>query len=63
LHNIWIFEPMGSACRIHFDIDFEFRSRLLSALVRTVFTRAVTHMADAFEARAHALYGAQASQK
>jgi coenzyme Q-binding protein COQ10 len=62
LHNIWHFEQMGSACRVHFDIDFEFRSRLLSALIRSVFTRAVTHMADAFEARAHALYGSKAKQ-
>jgi coenzyme Q-binding protein COQ10 len=62
LHNTWIFEPMGSACRVHFDIDFEFRSRLLSALLRAVFTRAVTHMADAFVARADALYGSAAKQ-
>ena len=57
LHNTWEFEPLKEACRVHFDIDFEFRSRLLSALVRSVFGRAVTRMTDAFESRARSLYG------
>lgn len=56
LHNTWVFEQLESGCRVHFDIDFEFRSRLLSALVRSVFGRAVTRMTDAFDARADQLY-------
>ena len=61
LDNTWRFHPLGeTGCRVVFDIDFEFRSRLLQMLARTMFERALTKMSDAFVNRADALYGASA---
>ncbi|HEY0525468.1 MAG TPA: type II toxin-antitoxin system RatA family toxin [Stellaceae bacterium] len=58
LKNHWIFEPMpGSACRIDFYVEFEFRSALLTKVMGVLFGEAVRRMVTAFEARARALYG------
>lgn len=58
LANTWRFEPLGpDICRVHFEIDFAFKSRVLATVAGLVFGRVVTRMADAFEARARALYG------
>jgi coenzyme Q-binding protein COQ10 len=42
---------------VRFSIDYEFRSRALSAIMGTVFDRAFRKFADAFEARADEIYG------
>ena len=57
LENRWRFfaDPAGS--RLIFDIDFEFRSRLLDRLLAANFHRAVNRLVACFEARAKALYG------
>jgi len=62
LNNHWLFEPVdgGASTAIDFYIDFEFRSRMLQAVAGAVFNEAVRRMVSAFEARAHAVYGAQA---
>lgn len=58
LENHWRFEPLGSAgCRLDFHVDFEFRSRLLEALMGGLFHQAVRRMVGAFETRAAALHG------
>ncbi|NWH08654.1 MAG: type II toxin-antitoxin system RatA family toxin [Alphaproteobacteria bacterium] len=57
LDNRWHFEPAGEgATRVHFVIDFAFKSRLLASVAGLVFGRVVTRMTDAFEARARRLY-------
>lgn len=66
LFNEWRFEPTGEgACAIHFDIDYEFRSRILGALMGAMFDRAFRMFAEAFEKRADEVYeigqGASAS--
>ncbi|MBI1212256.1 MAG: type II toxin-antitoxin system RatA family toxin [Alphaproteobacteria bacterium] len=59
LTNRWHFEPkQDGGCTIDFDIDFEFKLRVLERLIGTLFDRAVMKMTDAFEARAAQLYGA-----
>ena len=59
LDNHWRFEPAGEkACRVHFDITYEFRSRTLGMLLGGIFDRAFRRFAEAFEKRADALYGA-----
>jgi coenzyme Q-binding protein COQ10 len=59
LVNRWHFEPNTSGgCTIDFDIDFEFKLRLLEKLIGSLFDRAVMKMTDAFEARAAKLYAA-----
>jgi coenzyme Q-binding protein COQ10 len=57
LENIWTFrdEPEGS--RVGFFIDYEFRSRTLSALMGSMFDVAFRKFARAFEERANEVYG------
>ena len=58
LDNRWRFEPEGpDACTVHFAIDYEFRSRMLAALMGSQFDRAFRRFTTAFEQRADALYG------
>jgi coenzyme Q-binding protein COQ10 len=58
LTNAWSFEPLGeTSCRVRFDIDFEFKSRMLQAAASVAFDRVFARMSDAFEARARVLYG------
>ncbi|MBI3676162.1 MAG: type II toxin-antitoxin system RatA family toxin [Proteobacteria bacterium] len=55
LDNHWRFTPEGNGCRIDFSLDFEFKSRLLTAVAGTMFAHAATQMSHAFEARAKKL--------
>lgn len=58
LNNHWIFAPEGpDSCVIDFFVDFEFRSRVLQAVVGRVFGEAVKVMVHAFERRADELFG------
>ena len=58
LENSWHFEPHSEgACRLGFHVDFEFRSRMLEAVMGRLFNEAVRRMVQAFEARAADLYG------
>ena len=61
LQNHWIFEPDGpgneqGTC-IDFFVDFEFKSRILQAMIGVVFGEAVRIMVNAFERRAETIYG------
>jgi len=57
LDNRWRFLDAGHGCtRVEFDIDFEFKSRLLAALLTTNLNSAVDKLMTCFEARAKALY-------
>ena len=59
LVNTWRFTLLADRrSRVHFTIDFEFRSRLLQLLARSMFERALVKLSDAFVKRADALYGA-----
>jgi coenzyme Q-binding protein COQ10 len=61
LDNIWSFEEIGPhESKVRFTIDYEFRSRTLSALMGAVFDRAFRRFAEAFETRADEVYGAAA---
>jgi len=58
LTNEWTFEASGNGgSLIHFFIDYEFKSRILGALMGTMFDRAFRMFADAFEKRADLIYG------
>lgn len=57
LRNHWLFVPDGDdATIIDFFIDFEFRSRMLSAAIAPLFEEAVRRMVGAFEKRAAVVY-------
>ena len=58
MHNEWAFERVGEqACLIRFRIDYEFKSRVLGMLMGAMFDRAFRMFAEAFEKRAHQVYG------
>ena len=57
LANHWSFEPDPAGCKVVFEIDFEFKSRMLELLLAANFDRAVDKLISCFEARAGALYG------
>jgi len=58
LNNHWRFHPTpDGGSEVEFFVDFEFKSRLLQAVIGTVFNEAVRLMVRAFERRAMALYG------
>ena len=60
LNNHWIFNPMGEGvCEIDFYVDFEFKSMILQKAIGVVFNEAVQKMINAFETRAHKIYGFQ----
>jgi coenzyme Q-binding protein COQ10 len=58
LNNHWLFlNSKTGKCDIDFFIDFEFKSRILQALMGPLFNEAVRRMVGAFEDRAQQLYG------
>ncbi|MCZ4287498.1 type II toxin-antitoxin system RatA family toxin [Hoeflea alexandrii] len=58
LNNEWRFEPHGNGgCEVRFFIDYEFKSRVLGALMGSMFDRAFRMFAEAFEKRAREIYG------
>jgi coenzyme Q-binding protein COQ10 len=58
LSNVWRFEPAEGGCMVRFFIDYEFKSRILGAVMGTMFDRAFRMFAEAFEKRADVVYGA-----
>ncbi|RWN47461.1 MAG: type II toxin-antitoxin system RatA family toxin [Mesorhizobium sp.] len=58
LSNVWRFEADGVGCTVRFFIDYEFKSRILGAVMGTMFDRAFRMFAEAFEKRADVIYGA-----
>jgi coenzyme Q-binding protein COQ10 len=58
LNNIWAFrETAEDGCEVAFDIDYEFKSRLLGMVMGTMFDKAFRTFAEAFEKRADTIYG------
>ena len=62
LDNHWQFTPReDGGCEVDFFVDFEFRSQVLQAVIGMVFNEAMLRIVRAFESRAEALYGSDAS--
>jgi coenzyme Q-binding protein COQ10 len=57
LFNRWRFHEDPNGTRIDFEIDFEFKSRLLQTLLAANFQHAVERLIGCFEERAQVLYG------
>lgn len=57
LENRWTFRPDGEGCQVEFYISYEFRNVALGLLMGAMFDRAFRKFAEAFEARADAIYG------
>lgn len=57
LKNRWYFEPSGDdACKVHFHIDYEFKSRALGIVMGSMFDIAFRKFSASFEQRANELY-------
>ena len=61
LVNRWEFFEAEGGARVEFDIDFEFKSRLLDGMLTANFHHAVDRLMACFEDRARTLYGAPSS--
>lgn len=62
LVNAWRFTPReGGGSQVDFDIDFEFRSRILQMLARSMLEKALLKLSEAFVVRADALYAQPAT--
>ncbi|WLS02329.1 type II toxin-antitoxin system RatA family toxin [Shinella oryzae] len=62
LDNRWRFDALpAGGCSVHFYIDYEFKSRILGALMGSMFDRAFRMFTEAFEKRAATIYGAASS--
>ena len=59
LENRWTFKPDPAGCTVEFYITYEFKSFALRMLMGAMFERAFAKFADAFEARADAVYSRQ----
>jgi coenzyme Q-binding protein COQ10 len=57
LRNTWGFKPVSGGTEVEFFLSFEFRSKLLQAVIGVLFQEAVQRMVGAFETRAAKLYG------
>lgn len=58
LRNDWRFEPTPTGCTVEFTVDFAFKNRVFEMIAGQVFDQALRKMINAFERRAHELYGA-----
>ena len=61
LRNLWRFVPDPRGTRVEFEIDFEFKSRLLDTILAANLRHAADRLIGCFEARARRLYGAGTS--
>ncbi len=57
LENRWRFVAAPGGTTVSFEIDFEFKSRMLSALLAANMGRAARRLIGCFEDRARQLYG------
>jgi coenzyme Q-binding protein COQ10 len=62
LTSRWIFQPQDSGTMVDFELEFDFRSRLLQHAVSVLFAEAVRRMVSAFESRAAKLYGSASAR-
>lgn len=58
LDGVWTFKALRlDACKIEFDLHYEFSSRLLESIVGPVFGMITNSMVDSFCKRAETVYG------
>jgi len=59
LENRWRFFPIegADACEVDFYIDYEFKNKMLSMVMGSVFDMAFRRFVTAYEARANEIYG------
>lgn len=61
LEGVWRFRPLTeSACKIEFQLVYEFSSRMFEKIIGPVFSHIANTFVDAFVRRADQIYGVQA---
>lgn len=56
MESSWRFADVDGGCEVQFDVDFEFRNRVLQGVIGVVFNDAMQRIVRAFERRAAELY-------
>jgi len=59
--STWQFRDTDQGCEVAFEVDFEFKNRLLQGAAGMFFHEAMQRIVRAFETRAKALHGAGAT--
>ena len=57
LKTHWIFDSTPKGCQIDFRVEFTFRSKFLEGVTSLLLRKVIYTMVEAFERRAHQLYG------
>ncbi len=57
LNSTWKFRDTDAGCEVAFDVDFEFKNKLLQGAAGMFFNQAMQTIVRAFEGRAKELYG------
>jgi coenzyme Q-binding protein COQ10 len=57
LESQWVFRDVDGGCEVSFEVDFEFKNRLLQGAAGMFFNEAMQRVVRAFERRAADLYG------
>ncbi|MGV8892393.1 MAG: type II toxin-antitoxin system RatA family toxin [Burkholderiaceae bacterium] len=58
LQGSWVFKPLREdACKIEFDLEYEFSSRILDKLIGPVFSMIANSFVESFCKRAEVAYG------
>lgn len=59
LQGFWRFDPLknSKACKITFDLDFEFDNKLIALAIGPVFNQIANSMVESFSKRAVEVYG------
>lgn len=57
LESTWTFRDVEGGCEISFDVDFEFKNRLLQGAAGMFFNEAMQRIVRSFERRAAELHG------
>jgi ribosome-associated toxin RatA of RatAB toxin-antitoxin module len=58
LHGTWSFKPLrADACKIDFELDYEFSNRVLDSVIGPVFSIIANSFVDSFCKRAEVVYG------
>ena len=56
LRNTWSFTSYNKGCTINFNVEFEFKSKMMQRLIGVVFQEAMKRIITSFEKRASHLY-------
>ena len=59
MESSWRFRDVPGGCEVNFEVDFEFRNRLLQGAAGMFFNEAMQRIVRAFERRAAELHGAR----